>query len=352
MKQKSSTIQSIINQAKKGKMFILVDNKDRENEGDLVVPASKINAKKINFMAKHGRGLICLALTQEKVKKLKLPLMSLVNKSRTQTAFTVSIEAKKGISTGISAYDRAKTIKVAIKNTSASKDIVSPGHVFPLVSKNGGVLVRAGHTEASVDISKLAKLNPSAVICEVMNEDGTMARYRDLVPFSKKHNLKIAKIEDLISYRLKNEKFVKLISSKKINIKKFGFFDVKTFKNKLDGLEHQVITNTNFSHSKTPRVRVISTNILNTVFNFKKNIIKSSLKYLTKYNNFALVLISSSNQNKTLPENNTILRYYGVGAQILKELKIKNMILVSRSKKRIIALRGYGINIKKQEIIK
>ena len=352
MKQKSSTIQSIINQAKKGKMFILVDNKDRENEGDLVVPASKINAKKINFMAKHGRGLICLALTQEKVKKLKLPLMSLVNKSRTQTAFTVSIEAKKGISTGISAYDRAKTIKVAIKNTSASKDIVSPGHVFPLVSKNGGVLVRAGHTEASVDISKLAKLNPSAVICEVMNEDGTMARYRDLVPFSKKHNLKIAKIEDLISYRLKNEKFVKVISRKKINIKKFGFFDLKTFKNKLDGLEHQVITNTNFSHSKTPRVRVISTNLLNTVFNFKKNIIKSSLKYLTKYNNFALVLISGSNQNKILPENNTILRYYGVGAQILKELKIKNMILVSRSKKRIIALRGYGINIKKQEIIK
>ena len=169
MKQKASTIQSIINQAKKGKMFILVDNKDRENEGDLVVPASKINAKKINFMAKHGRGLICLALTQEKVKKLKLPLMSYVNKSRTQTAFTVSIEAKKGISTGISAYDRAKTIKVAINNNSSSKDIVSPGHVFPLVSKNGGVLVRAGHTEASVDISKLAKLNPSSVICEVMN---------------------------------------------------------------------------------------------------------------------------------------------------------------------------------------
>ena len=157
MKQKSSTIQSIINQAKKGKMFILVDNKDRENEGDLVVPASKINAKKINFMAKHGRGLICLALTQEKVKKLKLPLMSLVNKSRTQTAFTVSIQSKKGISTGISAQDRAKTIRVAIRPSSSKKDIVSPGHVFPLVAKNGGVLERAGHTEASVDISKLAK---------------------------------------------------------------------------------------------------------------------------------------------------------------------------------------------------
>ena len=216
MKQKSSSVKEIINQAKKGKMFILVDNKDRENEGDLVVPASKINAKKINFMAKHGRGLICLALSNEKVKKLKLPLMSLINKSRTQTAFTVSIEAKKGISTGISAYDRAKTIKIAIKNSSTNKDIVSPGHVFPLVCKDGGVLERAGHTEASVDISKLAKLNPSAVICEVMNEDGTMARYNDLVPFSKKHKLKIAKIEDLISYRLKNEKFIKIISTKRI----------------------------------------------------------------------------------------------------------------------------------------
>ena len=187
MKPNSSTIKAIINEAKKGKMFILVDNKDRENEGDLVVPASKVNAKKINFMAKHGRGLICLALTQKKVKKLRLPLMSMVNKSRTQTAFTVSIESKKGITTGISAYDRAKTIKVAIRESSSKKDIVSPGHVFPLVAKNGGVLERAGHTEGSVDISKLARLNPSAVICEVMNENGTMARYKDLIPFAKKH---------------------------------------------------------------------------------------------------------------------------------------------------------------------
>ena len=157
MKKKSSSIIEIIRDAKKGKMFILVDNKDRENEGDLVVPASKINPKKINFMAKHGRGLICLALTSNKVKKLNLPLMSLINKSRTQTAFTVSIESKKGISTGISAHDRSKTIRVAIKHSSSKKDIVSPGHVFPLVAKNGGVLERAGHTEASVDISKLAK---------------------------------------------------------------------------------------------------------------------------------------------------------------------------------------------------
>ena len=352
MKHTSSSVKEIIKDAKRGKMFILVDNKDRENEGDLVVPGSKINASKINFMAKHGRGLICLALTDERVKKLKLPLMSLINKSRTQTAFTVSIEAKKGISTGISAKDRAKTIKVAIKRSATSKDIVSPGHVFPLVSKNGGVLERAGHTEASVDISKLAKLNPSAVICEVMNEDGTMARYKDLLPFSKKHNLKIAKIEDLISYRLENEKLIKTVSNKKIYIKKFGNFFIKVFKNKLDGLEHYAIVSKNFSYQKFPRVRVISTNIHNTLLNFKKNIIKSSLKYLIKYNNFALILVKGNNYNKKPKESNNILRYYGVGAQIIKELKIKNMILVSRSKKKIIALKGYGIKIKKQEIIK
>ena len=352
MKKKSSSIKEIIKDAKRGKMFILVDNKDRENEGDLVVPASKVNAKKINFMAMHGRGLICLALTSQKVKKLNLPLMSSINKSRTQTAFTISIESKKGISTGISAYDRAKTIKVAIKPSSSKKDIASPGHVFPLVSKNGGVLERAGHTEASIDISKLAKLNPSAVICEVMKEDGTMARYNDLIPFAKKHKLKIAKIEDLISYRLKNERLIKCILNKKIKVKKFGIFDLKTFKNKLDGSEHYAITRGKFGKNKSSRVRVISTNVLNSFLNFNKDNFKNSIKYLNKFNNFALILIKGSNPNSTSYQNNRILRYYGIGAQIIKELKIKKMILVSRSKKRIIGLRGYGIEITKQEIIK
>ena len=352
MKKNSSSITEIIKDAKKGKMFILVDNKDRENEGDLVIPGSKANPKKINFMAKHGRGLICLALTSRKVKKLNLPLMSLINKSRTQTAFTVSIESKKGISTGISAYDRAKTIKVAIKPSSSKKDIVSPGHVFPLVAKNGGVLERAGHTEASIDISKLAKLNPSAVICEVMNEDGTMARYNDLIPFAKKHKLKIAKIEDLISYRLKHERLIRCISRKKIQISKFGSFDLKTFKNKLDGSDHYAITKGKISAERPSRVRVISTNILNNIFNLNKDVFKNSLNYLNKFNNFALIIIKGSNHTSTVEENNKILRYYGVGAQIIKELKIKKMILVSRSKKRIIALKGYGIKITKQEIIK
>ncbi len=351
MKNSFSQIKEILKDAKKGKMFILVDDDDRENEGDLVIPGSKCNSEKINFMAKHGRGLICLALTSKKVKKLNLPLMSSINKSRTQTAFTVSIESKKGISTGISAKDRAKTIKVAIKPSSSKNNIVTPGHVFPLVARDGGVLERAGHTEASVDISKLAKLNPSAVICEVMNEDGTMARYKDLIPFAKKHKLKIAKIEDLISYRLKNEKLVKCISTKKIKIKKFGFFDLKTFRNKLDSSEHYTISKGKFTPNKPARVRVISTNVLSNFYKFKNDNFKESLKYLNRFNSFALILIKGKNLNLS-SENSKILRYYGIGAQIIKELRLRKMILVSRSIKRVIALDGYGIKITKQEIMK
>jgi len=352
-----SSIKDIVKDAKKGKMFILVDDKNRENEGDLIIPASKCNPKNINFMAMHGRGLICLALSKRQVEKLSLPLMSSVNKARMQTAFTVSIEAKKGITTGISAFDRARTVRVAIKSSSKKKDIVSPGHVFPLVARNGGVLERAGHTEASVDISKLAKLNPSAVICEVMNEDGRMARYDDLLKFSKKHKLKIASIEDLISYRLKNEKFVFNTANKSLSINDYGKFDVRIFKNKLDNSEHYAITKGKFKRNKAVRVRVVSTNILNNIINFKNNTLSSSLKYLSKYNSFALVVLKDQNLNtfkrsSEITKSNNILRYYGIGAQIIKDLKIKNMILVSRSRKKIIGLEGYGIKITKQEIIK
>ena len=350
-----SPISSIINDAKKGKIFILVDNKNRENEGDLIIPASKANPKTINFMAKHGRGLICLALTSKQVDKLSLPLMSAVNKARMQTAFTVSIEAKKGITTGISAFDRAKTIKVAINQKSKKKDVVSPGHVFPLVARSGGVLERAGHTEASVDISKLAKLNPSSVICEVMNEDGRMARFDDLLKFAKKHNLKIASIEDLISYRLINEKFLFNILNKKIKIKKIGSFNLNIFKNKLDGLEHYALTKGNFNIKKSIRVRVISVNFDKGIEKLNNKIFLNSLKYLSKYNNFALIVIKNQISKKINDErikSTNILRYYGIGAQIIKDFKIKNMILVSRSKKKIIGLDGYGIKITKQEIIK
>ena len=350
-----SPIKDIIKDAKKGKMFILVDDKDRENEGDLIIPGSKCNSKNINFMATHGRGLICLALTKNKVDELNLPLMSSLNKSRMQTAFTISIEAKKGITTGISAFDRAKTIKIAISSKSKKKDIVSPGHVFPLVARSGGVLERAGHTEASVDISKLAKLNPSAVICEVMNQDGRMARLNDLRKFSKKHKLKIASIEDLISFRLKNEKLIKIINIKNISLKKQKY-DLMTYKNSIDNSLSFVIKKGKFEKNKSIRVRVLSKTIKNNNFGMKDKKIEKSIKYLSKFNDFALVIIKDkkSLKQKIFEEtkNNNILRYYGIGAQIIKDLNIKNMILVSRSKKKIIGLDGFGIKIIKQEIIK
>ena len=256
-----SPIRSIIKDAKKGRMFILVDSKNRENEGDLVIPGSKCNSKTINFMAKHGRGLICLALSKKQTDKLKIPLMSQINKSRMQTAFTVSIEARKGISTGISAFDRAKTIKVAINPKSTKKDIVSPGHVFPLVARNGGVLERAGHTEASIDISKMSNLNPSSVICEVMNEDGRMARLDDLIRFSKKHKIKIASIADIIAYRFKNEKLVYKAQSKNHVYKNFKNTQMSIFKNKINNNESIVLFRGKFKKNKSIPVRVISKKI-------------------------------------------------------------------------------------------
>ena len=348
-KKKFSKISSIIQDAKKGKMFILVDDKNRENEGDLVIPASKCNSKNINFMAKHGRGLICLALTKKQVEILKLPLMSSINKSRMQTAFTISIEASRGITTGISAQDRARTIKTAINPKVKKREIVSPGHVFPLVARNGGVLVRAGHTEASVDISKLSKLNPSSVICEVMNEDGRMARLNDLFKFSKKHNIKLASIEDLISYRLKYEKLVSRVSSKSLLIKKIGRLNIYNYKNKLENVNNFVITKGIFNQKKSIPVRVLSCRIKNK--NLLNNIkVKKSLKLISRYKNFLLLII---NNNTSFEENSiNTLRYYGIGAQIIKDLNVKNMILVSRSKKKIIGLDGFGLKIKKQIIIK
>ena len=238
MKKNNFTpIENIINVAKKGGMFILVDDEKRENEGDLIISTSDSNAKNINFMAKYGRGLICLALDSAQAKKLNLSLMSPINQSRNKTAFTVSIEAKKGITTGISARDRAKTIKIASKKNVKKNEIVSPGHVFPIIAKDGGVLVRAGHTEASVDISRLAKKNNSAVICEIMNEDGTMAKGQDLFNFAKKHKLKIGKIEDLIAYRLKKEKLIKIKKQSNIDVKNQKY-KIRIYENLLDGAEH------------------------------------------------------------------------------------------------------------------
>ena len=366
MKKNNFTpIESIIKTAKKGGMFILVDDEKRENEGDLVISTSDTSAKKINFMAKYGRGLICLALDSLQAKRLNLSLMSPVNQSRNKTAFTISIEAKKGITTGISAKDRARTIKIASRQNVNKKDIVSPGHVFPIIAKDGGVLVRAGHTEASVDISKIAKKNNSAVICEIMNEDGTMAKGQNLLNFAKKHKLKIGKIEDLISYRLKKEKLIRLKKISDIKVKKQKF-KIKIYENLLDGSEHFVLVKGNIKRGIVPRVRVISSNVVqNYLINQKlPNSFNKTLNYFKKYNNCVLVFIKDSNLksvSQTLKDyknkithkndNNKQIRNYGIGAQIIKDLKIKKMILITKSPKKVIGLEGFDIKIIKQELI-
>ena len=364
-KNNFAPIETIINVAKKGGMFILVDDEKRENEGDLVISSSDSTAKNINFMAKHGRGLICLALDSLQAKKLNLSLMSPVNQSRNKTAFTISIEAKKGITTGISAKDRAKTIKVASKKNVNKKEIVSPGHIFPIIAKDGGVLVRAGHTEASVDISKLAKKNNSAVICEIMNENGTMAKGQDLFNFAEKHKLKIGKIEDLIAYRLKKEKLIRLKKQSQIRVKNQNY-KIRIYENLLDGAEHFALVKGKIKRGITPRVRVISSNIVqNYLINQRlPNSFNRTLNYFKKYQNCVLVFIKDSNlssvtqtlkkyKNKELIKkgNDKSIKNYGIGAQIIKDLKIKNMILITRSLKKVIGLDGYGIKIKKQELI-
>ena len=361
-----SPIPTILDEAKKGKIFILVDDENRENEGDLVIPANKVKHKDITFMAKYGSGLICLALDLKQVKKLNLQLMSSTNQSRSKTAFTVSIDAAKNITTGISAHDRAYTIKSAIKKKASKKDIVTPGHIFPLVSKDGGVLVRAGHTEASVDISRLSKNSPSAVICEIMNDNGTMAKGKQLVNFAKKHNLKLGKIDDLISYRLGREKLISFKKTSNILIDKQSY-KIKIFENKLDGSEHFALIKGNLIRNKNPRVRVISSNIVKNYLMGEKlpNSFNKTISYFKKYKDCVLIFIRDTNlksvsetlrgyKSKTFYNkgHDKLIRNYGIGAQIIKALNIKNMILVTRSKKKVIGLEGYGIKITKQEIIR
>ena len=237
-----NNIQELIDDISDGKMIVLMDDEDRENEGDLIIPAEKVNDKAINFMATHGRGLICLSLTEERVKELDLPLMSQNNDTRDSTAFTISIEAKEGVTTGISAQDRAITIHTAIDKSKTKNDIISPGHVFPLVAKDGGVLLRAGHTEASVDLARLSGNFPAGVICEIMNDDGTMARVPDLIEFAKKHKIKIGRIVDLISYRRDKDKFVKKIYDSQINLNSGGLFNIKIYESLYDGTEQIVLS--------------------------------------------------------------------------------------------------------------
>ena len=369
-KNNFSPIQDIIKTVKKNGMFILVDDESKheemENEGDLVISTSAVNPKNINFMAKYARGLICLAMDSVQSNKLDLTLASPINQSRSKTAFTYSIEAKKGVTTGISAYDRSKTIRVASKKNASKNDIVSPGHVFPVIAKDGGVLVRAGHTEASVDISKLAKKNNSAVICEIMADDGKMATGKTLFNFARKHKLKIAKIEDLISYRIKREKLIKLKKTSTIKVQNQKF-KIKVYENLIDGSENFALVKGNLRKGIVPRLRVISSNVVqNYLINHKlPNAFEKTITYFKKYNNCVLIFIRDPNLKsvtQTLKQyksknfykkgQDKLIRNYGIGAQIIKSLKIKNMILVTRSRKKVIGLEGYGIKIIKQEIIK
>lgn len=352
-----SSIPEIIEEAKAGRMFIIVDDENRENEGDLVIPAEKCDDQKINFMAKYGRGLICLALDQARVEKLALPLMAMNNQSRHRTAFTVSIEAKQGIATGISAQDRAKTIRDAIDPYLGKESIVSPGHIFPLEAQNGGVLVRAGHTEASVDIAKLAGLNPSGVICEIMNDDGTMARMNDLIKFAKKHQLKIATIADLIEYRRNNEQLVELIYERKFISKIAGEFKAKIYRSKIDNVEHIALIKGEINPSEEVLVRMhhlnITSDCLDNLDDPRTGILNKALKKISKNKNGVLVLIRQPSEKisdsffdpQEIIKNNKKLRIYGTGAQILVDLGIKNLALLTNTKKSVIGIEAYGIKI-------
>ena len=355
----ASSIDDIIDDARNGRMFVLVDDESRENEGDLVIPAQMAGPDAINFMAKHGRGLICLALTRERVDRLGLPLMSRKNETRHETAFTVSIEAREGVTTGISAPDRARTIAVAIDPNSTERDIVTPGHVFPLVAREGGVLVRAGHTEAAVDIARMAGLNPSGVICEIMNDDGTMARRDDLIAFAQRHGLKIATIADLIEHRRRKEKIVERRTESVLNSAHGGDFRLLVYSNKIAYAEHIALVKGDLSKPGPVLVRMHALNVLDDVLGDQNDgragQLQASMRMIAEEGRGVIVLIREP--VATLVSDVVrarvggqagagVLRDYGVGAQILVDLGIRDMVLLSNTKGRtIVGLEGYGLRV-------
>lgn len=364
-----STIPEILEEAKSGKMFILVDDENRENEGDLVIPAQFATADNVNFMARHGRGLICLALEQERISQLNLPLMTKSNSSRFDTAFTISIEAREGVTTGISAADRAHTIQVAIDPHKTAYDIATPGHIFPLAAREGGVLVRAGHTEAAVDISKLAGLNPAGVICEIMNDDGTMARLPDLIEFAKEHQLKIASIADLISFRRKNEKLITEKVRSKINTK-YGEFEIRVFVSKIEYAEHVAIIKGNLETEDEVMVRMHAHDFLSDVVGdytqSQDNLLDLSLKRISEAKSGVVVILRSPQKDRVsyqlekrieykshelIEDKSKLLRDYGLGAQILNALGVSKINLLTNSPKSIIGIEGYGLEIISYESI-
>ncbi|HEV2865527.1 MAG TPA: 3,4-dihydroxy-2-butanone-4-phosphate synthase [Allosphingosinicella sp.] len=354
-----ASAEQIIDEARNGRMFILVDDEDRENEGDLVIPAQMATPDAINFMAKHGRGLICLALTKDRVDRLGLPLMPRHNDSRLETAFTISIEAKEGVTTGISAADRARTVSVAIDLAKGREHLVTPGHVFPLVARDGGVLVRAGHTEAAVDVARLAGLNPSGVICEIMGDDGSMARMEDLFAFAQLHNLRIGTIRDLIAYRLKKDRLVEETAQAQFESRWGGTWTAKTFLNKASGTEQIALVKGHVDPTRPTLVRMHALSLFSDAFaeaGSRGGLLEGAMKAIAEEGAGVIVVI-----NRPMPDalsqalkvragdaaqrDSEQLRDYGVGAQILAALGVHDMILLTNSHHTPVALAGYGLAI-------
>jgi len=359
MESAISPIEDIIEDARNGRPYILVDAEDRENEGDVIIPAQFATPEQINFMAKHARGLICLSITAERARQLRLPPMASDNQSGHGTAFTVSIEAREGVTTGISAHDRAHTIAVAVDPTKGPDDIVAPGHVFPLVAKDGGVLVRAGHTEAAVDISRMAGLNPAGVICEIMKDDGSMARLPDLIGFAQLHGLKIGTIADLIAYRRRTERQVERVLETPFDSAYGGRFRMVVYRNIIEGVEHVVLTRGKIDPDKPTLVRMhrvdFAADMLGHV-EARRDYVARALQAIADYDGAGVaVFIRDSNPNwiserygqgqSDEARGDSILRDYGIGAQILLDLGVRDMILLSNSATVLPGSGGYGLKI-------
>ena len=347
-----SPIEDIIDDARNGRMFVLVDHEDRENEGDLVIPAQMATPDAINFMAKHGRGLICLTLPSDRIDALGLPLMATNNSSRPETAFTISIEARDGVTTGISAADRARTVSVAIDAAKGAADIATPGHVFPLRARDGGVLVRAGHTEAAVDISRLAGLNPSGVICEIMKEDGEMARLPDLVGFAQLHGLKIGTISDLIAYRRRHDNLIRMRKSEQITSEFGGDWEMRIYADETQGAEHIALIKGDITtdapvltrmHGMDPMLDIVGTGDTG-----RRNEFGDAMQMIADAGRGVLVLLRDVHMELD-PEDEVApktLRQYGVGAQILSSLGLNEITLLTNSPQpKVVGLDAYGLEI-------
>ena len=356
-----SSADELIEEARAGRMFVLVDDEDRENEGDLVVPAQFATPDAINFMARHARGLICLALTRSRVERLGLPLMAAANGTRHQTAFTVSIEAAEGVTTGISAHDRAHTIAVAINPELGRDHITTPGHVFPLVAREGGTLVRAGHTEAAVDIARMAGLSPSGVICEVMNDDGTMARLPDLVAFAQRHNLKLGTIADLIAHRRRTERLVRRVQEGVLHHPIGGEWRLAVYANTVEYAEHLVLSKGDLAAPMPALVRMHQVDLMGDwVGGASWPTLSAAMRLIAAENRGAIVLLRDPRPTalservagmRGSPRPRPVLRDYGIGAQILVDLGVRDMILLSNTQRTVIGLEGYGLNIVDQHAL-